>query len=248
MKKIILLYIVVLPMLLMAQKKSETGKVIIIFENTINQQPIALDSVTYTNPFNEKYTITKFKYYISNIYLTKGNKKVLEKNSYHLVDEKDKESKTLSINLPIGYYNKIGFTLGVDSIKNMSGAQTGALDVMNDMFWTWNNGYVMLKMEGNSSASTLVNNKIEYHIGGFKGTNNTIKKFELEIPAFSFFIKKNTNTNFIIHADLNTLWNNKNEIHFAQIPACTLPGDLAKKIADNYQDIFKLIEINYTNN
>jgi hypothetical protein len=248
MKKFMLLYFFVLPMLLLAQKKSEAGKVMIIFENVVNDLRLQLDSTTYTNPFNEKYTVSKFKYYISNIYLANGTKIVFEKNSYHLIDEKYDESKTVQINLPVGNYKKICFTLGVDSIKNISGAQTGALDVINDMFWTWNNGYVMLKLEGNSPASNIINNKIEYHIGGFKEPYNAIKKFELALPQFPIVIKKNTIVNFIIQVNVNTLWGNKNEIRFSQSPACTLPGVLAKSIADNYQNIFILKEINYTNN
>ena len=52
--------------------------------------------------------------------------------------------------MPAGNYNSLSFLLGVDSMHNVSGAQTGALDPANDMFWTWNSGYVMAKMEGAS--------------------------------------------------------------------------------------------------
>ncbi len=68
------------------------------------------------------------------------------------------------------------FLLGVDSLHNVSGAQTDALDPAKDMFWTWNTGYVMAKLEGNSPSSALVNNKYEFHVGGFSGKYNVLKK------------------------------------------------------------------------
>jgi hypothetical protein len=47
----------------------------------------------------------------------------------------------------------IRFLLGVDSARNVSGIQTGALDPARGMFWTWNSGYVMAKIEGSSPSA-----------------------------------------------------------------------------------------------
>jgi hypothetical protein len=72
--------------------------------------------------------------------------------------------------------------LGVDSIRNVSGIQTGALDPLKGMFWTWNSGYVMAKLEGSSESSNSAGNRFTYHIGGFRPGMNVLKTIDLIIP------------------------------------------------------------------
>ncbi len=234
----------VFPVLLFSQKKAPAASVKISFVHTVNHVPLILDSGTYTNPFAENYTVSKFKYYISNLYLVNDKKNTVVNNNYYLVDEKDAASKSFSLTMPPGNYESISFLLGVDSLKNVSGAQSGALDPTNDMFWTWNTGYVMAKLEGNSPASTVVNNKVEYHIGGFAGADNVIKKITLPL---NININKDTVTEIIIEADINTWWQMPNDILIAANAVCTNPGVLAKKIAANYSKMFSLKKITAAN-
>jgi hypothetical protein len=44
------------------------------------------------------------------------------------------------LNTSLKNITAIKFLLGVDSLKNVSGIQTGALDPAKGMFWTWNTG------------------------------------------------------------------------------------------------------------
>ena len=166
-----------------AQK--QTGVVKIIFVNTVNGTPLVLNDSSYTNPFNETYKVSKLKYYVSNINVNKKNGTQKEKDSYHLLNEADTASLNFSFPLKAGNYKSVDFLLGVDSAKNCSGAQSGALDPMNDMFWTWNSGYVMFKLEGSSSSSTQPNKRIEYHIGGYAGNKSVTKKITDHIPIVS---------------------------------------------------------------
>jgi len=229
-----------LPVIVLSQKVLSSANVKISFVNTVNHVPLVLDSVSYINPFAENYTISKFKYYVTNLFLTGSKKKSTVKNSYYLVDAKDTASTSFVFFVPPGNYNSISFLLGVDSTKNVSGAQSGALDPTNDMFWTWNTGYVMAKLEGGSAASAVVNNKVEYHIGGFAGADNVVKKITLPLTVN---IKKDAVTEIIIEADINTWWQIPNDILIAQNPVCTNPGLLAKKIAANYCKMFSIKKI-----
>lgn len=199
----------------------------------------------YTNPFNEKYSISKLRYYISNVCLKNASDSFKENNSYHLIDESKEESKSFSFNMPEGRYNSLQFLLGVDSLHNVSGAQTDALDPANDMFWTWNSGYVMAKMEGNSPASKVVNNKYEFHIGGFSGQYSVLKEVVLNFPPTTEVFKADKTYTFIINADINAWWQNAHDIKIADHPVITTPGINAKNISDNYANMFhieKLIE------
>ncbi len=223
---------------------SPNGSIKISFINTLNSVPIILDAVNYTNCWNENFTISALKYYISNVQFKTSNKKsIKEKNSYHLIDEENIVSKSFLCTVLPGNYLTLSFLIGVDSIKNVSGAQTDALDPLNSMFWTWNSGYIMFKLEGNSPNSTIVNNKIEYHIGGFAGTNNVLRQVELNLENNKALININSITEIVVQADVGKLWNAVHELKISQTPVCSTPGAPAAGIADNYSKAFTVIKI-----
>lgn len=207
---------------------------------------MVLDAATYTNPFGETYTINKFKYYISNVRLglSGSPSSAIEKESYHLVDQGKPGSLSFSFEAPENSFITLSFVLGVDSLRNVSGAQTDALDPLNDMFWTWNSGYVMAKMEGTSPRSNQAGNKIEYHIGGFSGVNNVLKTISMTFPAGKVLvIKPGKISEITLEADFNKWWQTPNDLKIIDLPVCTTPGSLAKKVADNYSDMFSITNV-----
>lgn len=219
----------------------KTGTVKITFINTVKGKPVQLNETSYTNPFAEQYSISRFKYYISNIALAFPDGVFKEIDSYHLIDESKPASLSFSFITNVNSYHSVLFMLGVDSLKNVSGAQTGPLDPLNDMFWTWNSGYVMAKMEGNSPQSKVVNNKVEFHIGGFSGANNVLKKLMLNFPAgMLLYIGEGRTSEIVIEADFDKWWQGPNDLKIADNPVCSTPGELAKKFADNYSKMFTI--------
>ncbi len=135
-------------------------------------------------------------------------------------------------------YDELQFMIGVDSIRNFSGAQTGALDPLNDMFWTWNSGYVNFKLEGTSSASTADLNRIEHHIGGFRSPYQTASL--ISFPLAELEIKPGSSHKIIIHCNLDKYWKSAHDIHIATTPVNTLPGAAAKKNSENIAQMFSL--------
>ena len=211
---------------------------------SVKGKPLELNIFKYTNPFGEEYTISKFKYYISQVSLVKGKAVFWEPESFHLVDESKEDNLHFSFALGTGNYDVLNFMLGVDSLHNVSGAQTGALDPLNDMFWTWNSGYVMAKIEGHSPQSKIVNNKMEFHIGGFMGANNVLKNITLNFPPGKILnIQPGKTSEVIIEADIDTWWQQPNDIKIAEHAVCSSPGPLAKKIADNYAKMFSIKDV-----
>lgn len=216
---------------------ANSGTVKIVFKNKVKNDALVLNTQSYFNTFGEAYTISKFKYYISNVALVHGDVKSAENNSYHLIDAADAASQNFSFSAAADHpYNIIQFLIGVDSQRNVSGAQTGALDPLNDMFWTWNSGYIMAKLEGNSPASPAVNHTIEYHIGGFSGTNNVLKTITLAVNGVN--IQSGKTTEIVIETDIDTWWQGPNDLKFADFPVSAMPGELSKKYADNYSKMF----------
>ena len=221
-----------------------TGTVKITLVNTVKGKPLELNKGNYTNPFGEAYTVSKFKYYISHVSLVRGKVVFFEEENFHLIDESKPDDLHFSFALEAGSYDALNFMLGVDSLHNVSGAQTGALDPLNDMFWTWNTGYVMAKMEGRSPQSKLVNNKLEFHIGGFMGENNVLKNITLNFPPEKIInIQQGKTSEIIIEADIDTWWQQPNDIKIAEHAVCSTPGALAKKIADNYSKMFNIKDV-----
>ena len=230
----------ILPFISAAQPQAN---VTLRFVNEVSKRPLVADSV-YANVWNEDFTIHLLKYYISDISLQASDKKISgEPGGCHLINEADSSSKKVGFYVAPGRYNAISFFIGVDSEKNVSGAQTDALDPLNGMFWTWNSGYIMFKLEGNSSQSAVVNNKIEYHIGGFSGVSNTVKKITLQLPDDGIALRSKSVTEVIIGFGIDNIFNGGTPLKIAQTPVCTIPGTLAAGIAANYATAFEIIKI-----
>ena len=202
-----------------------------------------MNDAAYTNPCGKKYSISKVRYYVTNISLQKEHNTFTEKNSYHLIDESKNDSRVINISVPAGDYYAVHFLLGVDSLHNVSGAQTGDLDPTKDMFWTWNSGYVMAKMEGNSANSKLVNNKFEYHIGGFSGPYNVLKEIRIDFPGNVVYFTTGKTYEIIVSADIDTWWQHPHDIKISEHANITSPGENAKNISDNYANMFHIEKI-----
>ncbi|MBY0480572.1 MAG: hypothetical protein K2Q21_04385 [Chitinophagaceae bacterium] len=208
-------------------------KIKLQFHHFAGAKPLVLGD-TIVNPFGEKLVVERFKYYLSNFILTDlSGKKESIPNSYFLVDEADSASKTIELNTSLKKIIAIEFMIGIDSIKNCSGIQTGVLDPMKAMFWTWNTGYVFAKLEGQSSASKSAAHRFTYHVGGFKEGENAIKKIRLAL----------TEQNQPIHvsADINSWFNSRHPIKISESPVCHAPGPLALQLADNYSNMFSIL-------
>lgn len=209
------------------------------FEHYVNHQPLTLDTVFYQNQLGQKFSLTKFRYYISNIELKSNrNKPYCTKNIY-LIDEEDSTSKSITIiGIKQGNYDSISFLLGVDSLLNCSGAQSGALDPANGMFWTWNTGYIFLKLEGKSDASSATGKILEYHIGGYKEPTNCIERISLELKKSIQFDKDNIHK-ISIRVNIDELFNTPVAVDFSILPSVT-DGKNAKLISTNYKDMFSI--------
>ncbi|MFC4231010.1 MbnP family protein [Parasediminibacterium paludis] len=210
------------------------------FRNTIGNELLQLGN-TYKNSFGEDLVINRFKYYVSNIRLINASGKFIDThNDYYLIDEADSTSKNITFTTLAKQITGIEFLLGVDSIKNVNGVQTGALDPLNGMFWTWNSGYIMAKLEGIATVAKVPGNLFSLHVGGFRNGENTARRIRLEILNFKFQISNSV----VIEADINKWFQSVHNIKIAEHPICHSPGNLAMQLADNYATMFKIVSVN----
>ncbi len=217
------------------------GKLSIVFDHYVGDRLLQLDSVTYNNALGQPFTITKFKYYIGNIQLRKANGAAASFDDYHLIDEEESLSKKINLDIPAGEYTGIDFIIGVDSLHNCSGAQSGALDPVNAMFWAWNTGYIFLKLEGKSPVSKSPGNVFEYHIGGYKQPANCIRHISLNF-AQPLTMEHTGNKELHLKADAAELLKTPTTIDISTLSSVT-DFHNATTIADNYMDMFSVIEI-----
>ena len=226
-------------------KKPSAGNLILHFKATVDGQPFRLHK-NYITPFGETFKLDMFKFYAGKItasYKGKPIKKTFSVSDYHLIDFDDSSGTSISLSVPESTYDKILFQLGIDSADQTSGAQTGALDPLKGMFWTWNSGYLGLKMEGISPQSHEPAHAFSYHIGGYRLPNNTVWTIELGMPNDQVIqVNKDGIITLDILIELDHFFDGSTPIRIRDIPACTMPGEPASKIFENFAGAFAGIE------
>ena len=205
-------------------------KVKLHFRNVIDGRPLVLNDSTYTNALGQVYSLSMCKYYISNVAFIKTDGTAVNiENSYHLVNEAKPSSHIYTIqSLPEGEYTAVKFLIGVDSLHNVSGAQDGELDPVNAMFWDWNTGYIMAKIEGR--AKDAVDGDITYHIGGFSGSTSSLRWVTIALPRL---LTMPGNAVISLDANIAEWLKTPATIDFSKMPVVTLEGKEAAMIADN---------------
>jgi len=219
------------------QKPEAARSLHIVVQPICGNRPFHFDS-SYVNAAGESFQITKCLFYISNFSVTYSDgKKAKMPASYFLIDLSDSSSCRIQLPIENKKIQSLHFLLGIDSATNVKGIQKGVLDPVRGMFWTWNTGYVMAKMEGISPASTMPGKKFSYHVGGFAGNQNVVKSIDLNLSGNQPINKEHS---LVLLADLIHWFNGPSPLSIAAQPTCHSPGELAQKIAGNYQSMFSL--------
>ncbi|MBS4042364.1 MAG: hypothetical protein KGZ59_00925, partial [Chitinophagaceae bacterium] len=117
------------------------------FKMMFNNQTFHKDS-SYSNSAGEMVQIHRFMFYTTKWKLITASNDTINLSNEHFLINIEKE---LSMVLPfpkLANATKLIFDIGVDSILNTTGIQTGILDPALGMFWTWRTGYIMAKLHG----------------------------------------------------------------------------------------------------
>ncbi len=215
---------------------SGLSKVKLEFANKVGTANLTLGSQWYKNDFGDSFKVNAFNYYITNIKLNSEKTPYTEANSYHLI--KHGVDSTMSFDLegvPYGTYSSMTVMIGVDSARNVSGAQTGALDPLHEMFWSWSTGYIMLKLEGVSPQSTGVDNLVIFHIGGHSGQWAGQRTVTIPFPN-AITVGKDGENHVHIDADVNVLF--KSPVSMMNIIMSI--GKESQVIANGYADMLSI--------
>jgi hypothetical protein len=216
------------------------GTVKFIFENQVGGDSLQFDK-TYLTAAGDSFTVSRFNYYISNIALVSSSSYFPQPESYFVMRHPAQRNIDVT-SVHSQTYIAVEFIIGVDSARNCSGAQTGGLDpaVNKDMYWSWNTGYIFLKLEGKAPTSPAATKALTYHVGGFKGEYNAIRKVVLDCSANPIIVKDNSTSTVRIRAEVLDMFRGPLELRFSDFNYQMNPGEGAKKFADNYADMFSI--------
>lgn len=231
-----------------------TGDITLEFDNYVGGTKLKLGNVLYKNALGEEFTVSTFNYFVSNIKLTKSNGAVVNvPNTYFLVRAVDPASQLIQLTgVPQADYTALTFTIGVDSLKSVSPAteRTGALDPAtygtDNMYWSWNSGYIFLKFEGTSPAAPARadgSQLVQMHVGGYGGGFNGGKKMAnnlrtVTLPiATAATVRGNVAPTIHLITDVAKMLGNGTKLSFTTMSNVHMP-DVATPIADNYQGMF----------
>lgn len=211
-----------------------TGTVKVEFEHTVNTLPFGLNA-DYITTSGDTIQYTTAKYYVSNVGFVRTDGTVWKApNSYYLIDLTNEESALLSVTkVPNGDYTAVQFTIGVDSLHNVSGSQTGALSVSNGLFWSWNSGYIFAKMEGTYHHGSSGN--FAYHLGGFTGTSSCIREQEFDLGGAVMTVSPDATPQIHMNVDMMSLFEfSTPPLDVMNVNNVTMPGSMASSIMDNF--------------
>lgn len=152
------------------------GSLTLKLNHTFDGVPLQFNK-DYITAAQDSIRINMLRYYLTNVQLKNEHGVWVNLGNYNLVDFEDQASLNIQLgNVPKGIYSNLRFYVGVDSIANSSGAQEGALNPANNMFWSWATGYIFFKIQGTYSADE----PMTLHIGG----NVNMPVVELDLTAF----------------------------------------------------------------
>lgn len=177
-----------------------TGKVQVSFRNFVGGAALATGPVSYTNANGDRYSVDLLKYYVSHFTLIRDDSTEIVSKGHELIDQADSASMQFSLDsIPNGRYIGARFYLGVDYNHNHSGDQSGDLDPINGMIWTWNTGYIFFKHEGTFRDAANNPRPLFFHLG----TDPALA--EIRVPVAAFEVAGNSRR-LTMRFDLNKVY------------------------------------------
>lgn len=217
------------------------GNAVVEIEHSCGTTSPITYGTSIVNPVNgDTLVFNNIKYYVSNIKLKKSDGTWWEDPySYYLVDLGITDGNLINLDsVPEGDYTDITYTIGVDSIHNISGPQTGALSTSNNMFWSWNTGYIFMKLEGTSPQS---NGAFSFHLGGFSGTNNAIATRSLSFNGSYLSVRTYQTPQLHLSGDIGQAWKNTTSVKNSKM--VHMPGTAAIQMTNSWADAIKFEHI-----
>jgi len=197
------------------------GSLEIQFENGFAENGLVLGSPTVSTSNNEVLKISKIKYIISNIVLTKDDGTLFtypKDQSYFIINEIDLASLHLTLsNVPYADYKKITFGIGADKAQYDLGESgqgmvwTKAQAAEMTMTGNWMDGYKCVDFEGTFTSPTVTSDTFFMIQNGKSGMDYNYAEVSLDLPTKAL-VKSNIIPEIHMSTDLSKIIDGTNKI------------------------------------
>ena len=243
MKKILISIFVTLIIFSCKDDKEETpaptlGNLKVKFDNVVGSADLKLNTDKYTNANGDTFSVSMFRYYVSNVKLRRKSDQTWVKLpvTYNLIEEGVKSEFSFS-NVTAADYDKIQYVVGIDSATNFYNDYSGDLNPDKGMFWTWSTGYVFLKVEGKYFNNPNADKSLVFHVGTVANLRT------IELPLTNALVGGKTLT-LSVKSDLAKVFDSPNKINFATTNNVMM-GPTTTQLANNYSNMFSLTSSMY---
>jgi hypothetical protein len=194
-------------------------------------ETLKLGTAYFSDSEKEKITFSVFKFYVSHFEFYNKNKLVYsEKNSSFLLDISNIKSLNRKLLIPLDCnYDEIRFYFGIDDTTNNEGIGTGDLDPSKGMYWTWQTGYINLKLEGTCKNSSTADKSFQFHLGGFEKSFSSFQSISLKANSDSLPIS--------IFIDVNAFLE---KVALKEVNAIMSPSEKSVQLSKNASKMFHL--------
>ena len=193
------------------------------FKHKINGESIIFDTLMYTNDAGNVYMVNEIQYFISDvtIYTMDGKSYLLNSwNDIHYIDTDISDTKTYTFKdeIPVGTYNKISFTFGINEQKNNSLMFVNPPESF--MFWPeqLGGGYHYMKLNGKWINELNQISPFNFHLGIgqiYQSFPDSISEFiqnyfTVDMIDGDFVIKENNTTTLDLVMNVENWFRNPN--------------------------------------
>ena len=201
------------------------------FTQTVNGNPLILDSMVYTNQENDNYSIQTVRYLLSDITLHTDNGTSTLLDNVHFIDLSIDSTLTLHIEKIVDKnYTAISFTMGLTTINNKTDS------FLNENFFpsfAWpeflGGGYHYMQLEGDFNT---VFNGYATHTGGTDGIDFSFNKvFPLTI---------NNTSDVYINMEITNWYQNPEIFNFTTDGIMENPNSQTSLQANGIEDVFSV--------
>lgn len=227
-------------------KKEENGFVDICVDYSVNNEPLIIDTLCYTNEAGNEFLVTEIQWFVSKWELQDEQGRWIASDRIFYIDTNIPESQTLRMDsIPIGKYKKVRFTFGLDDSDNLSGRFSDPPE--SNMFWPeqLGGGYHYMKLNGKfvNEAGQLV--PLNIHLGRLHEENN---HFTVELPL-DFTIKENAENQLNLTMIIDNWFRSPNLYDFNEYGSAIMENPTAQRVLkENGNDVFTIQNIESQSN
>ena len=231
------------------------GNLTINIGYSVNGKPLITDSLCYTNEAGNEFLITEIQWFISNLMLQNEQGEWVELSHRNKSDKTSKtfyidtnilESQTLQISsIPIGEYNAMRFTFGLDEEDNLTGLFSNPPET--NMFWPepLGGGYHYMKLNGKYLTENNELAPLNIHLGIGQNEDHTEfyqNYFTVELPL-DLYITENADNQLYLTMIIDNWFRNPNLYDFNEFGSAIMQNQAAQQLLkENGQNVFTAMQ------